>query len=364
MTTAERVSSALLGLFTGDALAMPVHWFYRPADILAAFPPAGITRMEAAPAHHPSSIMNLHSTSAAGRRKVAGGASERIKVVGDVILAGRRQHWGVPNRHYHHGMPAGENTLNAWCARWLMEHLLREDNYQLDAWLDDYIEKMTADPPAHPDTYAESYHRGFFANYAAGKSPRDCGVVSHDTPSMGALVSVVPLALALLSNHSVSETQTVCRAHVRATHPDKDLLTVVDAFVALMASLRAGDESHPAILAAAKAGTPGARLHVLADNVERRTFSDATVVGGRFSLACYIEDSWPSVCWLALRYGDDPAQALRCNANLGGENAHRGAVLGSLCGLISGRADESLVGDLNRRQDIEALVQNFTEKFA
>ena len=52
-----RVKAALVNLYIGDALSMPVHWFYNPVDILKAFPPNGITKMQAAPQSHPTSIM-------------------------------------------------------------------------------------------------------------------------------------------------------------------------------------------------------------------------------------------------------------------------------------------------------------------
>lgn len=41
----SRVKAALVNLYIGDALSMPVHWFYNPVDILKAFPPHGITKM-------------------------------------------------------------------------------------------------------------------------------------------------------------------------------------------------------------------------------------------------------------------------------------------------------------------------------
>lgn len=37
--------------------------------------------------------------------------------VGDVINHGKHDFWGRPGVHYHQGMKAGENTLNALCAR-------------------------------------------------------------------------------------------------------------------------------------------------------------------------------------------------------------------------------------------------------
>lgn len=82
LTPIQHAQSGLQLLFIADALSMPVHWYYNPGDITREFP-CGIRRFEAAPAKHPSSIMNLHSTSGGGR----GGQSGNI--VGDVILKGK-----------------------------------------------------------------------------------------------------------------------------------------------------------------------------------------------------------------------------------------------------------------------------------
>jgi hypothetical protein len=42
---------------------------------------------------------------------------------GDVINHGKHKFWGVPGMHYHQGMKAGENTLNALCARVLLRSI-------------------------------------------------------------------------------------------------------------------------------------------------------------------------------------------------------------------------------------------------
>ena len=112
----DRARSSLKLIFTADALSMPVHWFYNPRDISTYFPPSGIVKMEPAKPNHPSSIMNLHSTAAGGR----GSQTNSKQIVGDVILKGKRQFWGQKGMHYHNGMPAGENTLNAYCARLML----------------------------------------------------------------------------------------------------------------------------------------------------------------------------------------------------------------------------------------------------
>lgn len=355
----KRAKAALANLFIGDALSMPVHWFYNPGDILRKFSPHGIQAMEAAPESHPSSIMALHSTSQGGRGQQ--GSLAQPEIVGDVILKGKRHLWGRPDGHYHHGMQAGENTLNAWWARWVMQSMTHHGNYDSRRWVAEYIEKMTADSPQHPDTYAESCHRGFFANWQKGIEATRCGAVTHDTPSMGALVSVAPLALALLTRHSLDSVQQQCRTHVWLTHPDESLMRVVDSYVALMAGLLGRPEGSSTLdlFATAAAVVPGTKLKALVDQPR----GDAFVVGRTYSLACYITDSWPSVCYLAAKYADNPGKALRINTNLGGENAHRGSVLGTLVGLASSDMDRELYESLAAHDELDREITQWLDTF-
>ena len=69
-------------------------------------------------------------------------------------------------------------------------------------------------------------------------------------------------------------------------------------------------------------------------NRERR--SDLHVIGSQLSPACYIEHSFPAVLYLAARYSDDFEAALVANTNVGGDNCHRGAVLGAIIGASLG----------------------------
>ena len=355
------VKAALCNLFVGDALSMPVHWYYNPGDILRQFGKLGVQEMHAAPEHHPSSIMALHSTKTGGRRSVEGRQAER-EVVGDVILKGKRDLWEKKGTHYHHGLPAGENTLNAWWARELMQYLLDENGYSIDTWVERYIDFMTATPARHPDTYAESCHRGFFANWANGKNPLECGATTHDTPSMGALVTIAPLVIALSKDHSPTELKKICRAHVQLTHPDESLLLVVDAYVELLLSLMMRSENDDSVLPQLQTAikvTGPTDLSKLMQNQR----GDAAIVGARYSLACYISDSWPSVCYLAGKYHESPAKAMVVNTNLGGENAHRGAVLGTIVGAASGVVATELYEQLAHKQDLEHLVDRFLSQF-
>ena len=344
-----RAIAALKNSFVADALAMPVHWYYNPGDIFKQFP-KGITQFEAAPKFHPSSIMSLHSTQQGGRTAVARGSQPEI--VGDVILKGKRQYWGIPNKHYHQGMGAGENTLNAYCARALLKSIAsNEGEYSRDAFLDAYIDLLTADEPQHPDTYAESYHRGFFSNQEAGKDDYECGAVTHDTASVGGLVTLGPLALiCLLQGKELAQVQTTCRTHLHLTHPDEELALVSDFYVELLQRLLWRDQESPLeIIADIAKRSAGLKLpELLAKNR-----SDFEIVGGLFTSACYISGSWPSVLYFAYKYVDATKAGLLANTNVGGDNVHRGSVLGLILGLVSGSALDDLFGQLTETAAIE-----------
>ncbi|WP_218418236.1 ADP-ribosylglycohydrolase family protein [Alteromonas lipotrueae] len=342
----SRAIAALKNAFIADALAMPVHWYYNPADILKDFP-GGIQQFEDAPSFHPSSIMSLHSTSQGGRSKAS--KQEKKNIVGDVILKGKRQYWTGANQHYHQGMKAGENTLNAHCARVLLNASV--PHYQQAAFLDGYIKLLCADKPAHPDTYAESYHRGFFANLAAGKPANDCGAVTHDTASIGGLVTIGPVALSCaLKGDALNDIQRLCRNHLYLTHPSEDLGAVCDDYVELLYRLLyRTDESPQNILEdIALRGNHISLAKLVANNK-----SDIEIVGRQFSPACYISDAWPSVLYFAYRYVDDEKKALTANANVGGDNVHRGFVLGTLMGLIKGAPIRDMFEQLADAKEIE-----------
>jgi ADP-ribosylglycohydrolase len=50
------------------------------------------------------------------------------------------------------------------------------------------------------------------------------------------------------------------------------------------------------------------------------------------SPACYLKDAFPASLFLAWKYADDLESALVANTNLGGDNCHRGIVVGALVG--------------------------------
>lgn len=343
----SRAMAALKLIYVADALSMPVHWFYNPQDIINAFP-GGIRKFEAAPKQHPHDFLSLPA--ATGKQ-----------IVGDVILKDKRKFWGVPNQHVHQGMQAGENTLNAHCARLVTRTLIgNSGHYDANKFLDSYIAFMTSDISQHPDTYAESYHRGFFENLERGLPPNKCGKASDATASVGGLVTTAPVAIAeLLAERNLSKAQQICREHLWLTHPDEILAKVCDAYVELIDALLFRDQGDDAktIIAKAAQNSVGIDLKSLCE----KSLDDNDIIGGTFAKACPIKDSWPSLLYLAYKYNNDSKAALLSNTNVGGENCHRGSVLGVIMGLSNADAIndffEKLVDTNVISEEIDALLK-------
>ena len=357
ISKANRMRGALWGMFVGDALAMPVHWYYNIAALWQDF--GQIKDYHAPKVHHPNSIMALANTGKAGRGSQAG------DIVGEVILKGKKHHWGQPNRHYHQGMNAGDNTLNLLCARVLLRSLVSKGHYDSNDFLHEYIRFMT-EPDRHNDTYAESYHRDFFSNYAKGIAPDKCaGIEGHDTASMGGLVSLPLVIMATLRDGDLATTNTAALTQQRQTHNSSLLERHTLELSTLLFHIFHDvdpDTEKLACAAASKLGFPAAKV---IETVRRNHSTDLDVIGGLLSPACYIDQSFPSVLYLAARYHDDFENALIANTNVGGDNCHRGAVLGAILGASLGvqAIPNRWINGLSAHAELDDEIEKFIAKY-
>ena len=358
LSKADRMRGALWGMFIGDALAMPVHWYYSISTLWQDF--GQIRDYQAPKAHHPNSIMALASTGKAGR------GSQDGDIVGTVILKGKKQHWGPANRHYHQGMQAGDNTLNLLCTRVLMRSLNSKNQYEPADFLNEYISFMTQ-LNRHNDTYAESYHRDIFANYANGIAPNNCaGPDGHDTAYICGLVSIPLIIMATLGANNLATTQESILTHQRLTHRSKLLERYTVEFGELMFQLFTDAHLEVEQLiynSANKLGFPAAKI---VESVRRNNSADSEVIGGIISPACYIDQSFPSVLYLAARYYDDFESAMIANTNVGGDNCHRGAVLGAILGATLGveAIPNRWINGLTAHAELSDEIEQFVSQFA
>jgi ADP-ribosylglycohydrolase len=319
----SKIRGALLGLGIGDALSMPVHWYYNRWALENDYGQVVDYLKPRNP--HPDSILWRSQYKASNAR--------------GEILHDQARYWGKRGLHYHQFLKAGENTLNVKICRLLVDSLNQNRGYDANDFLNKYIAFMTT-PNSHRDTYIEEYHRNFFANYASGIAPHKCGV---EEKHIGGLVGIVPI-IAFYANQP-QQAQEHALEHLALTHPGKKMEVSASLIVHILLQVFDGNPLQEVILGQLQVQNNPLLGHPFTKLLKE---PDETVIGKYFSTACYVEDAVPAVIYLALKYHKDPEKALIVNTNLGGDNAGRGAVLGALLGAAHGteKFPERWVGGL------------------
>ena len=301
----NRWEQAFLGSLAADALAMPVHWYYD----------TGALRREYGTVDRFLEPKNSHSGSILWRSEY-----NALNEKGD-ILRDQARYWGQRGIHYHQFLKAGENTLNFQLARELFALVRERGGYDADAWLERYIARML-EPGWHRDTYVEEYHRAFFTRYSQGKKPRRCGISDEH---IGGLATV-PALCAALEGMSLPELRVVVKEHVGLTHAHANVLRAADTLLRLLWGVALGEPVREVIRREAGDWISGNK----ADSWLHQP--DEHVIGSRFSPACYIADAMPAALYLVWKYHNDFTAGIVANAMVGGDNCHRGAVVGSILG--------------------------------
>lgn len=319
--TIDPATQVFLGSLVADAVAMPVHWYYDQAALDRDYPGLAAAAGSDAPFLAPH---NPHSGSILWRSHWTPPAAKFD------ILREQAAFWGQHGIHYHQFLAAGENTLNFRLATELLSFVRRHREYDAEKWLDRYVAVML-EPGWHRDTYVEEYHRHFFTNLAAGRKSINCGV--RDV-HIGGLVPVPALVAALGPRHH--DLREIVRRHVNLTHKDPDVLAAADTLVKILADALPRPDAPARSTAEAAAVLREAILEHGRDWISAAKLaaweglSDRRLVGGTLSSACYIDEAFPAALALAHRHAGDFTAGVVANARCGGDNCHRGAVVGSL----------------------------------
>jgi len=323
--TEARERSCLLGAFLGDALAMPVHWYYDRAALVRGY--GCVAELTAPKNPHPGSIL-WRSSYAAPNAK-------------GEILHDQAQYWGRRDVHYHQFLHAGENTLNLQLALELLASLRACGRYDRDDYMRRYVIFMTT-PARHRDTYIEECHRNFFTRYARGKKPADCG---GEDIHIGGLAHVPVLAVWFADDEAAA--LAAVREHVRVTHRGEQIEAAARDLTKMLVAILRGAGARESIEQSGHGWVGRKKLSSWAG------LPDQEVIGPVLSPACYLSDSFPASLFLAWKYADDLESALVANTNLGGDNCHRGVVIGALVGAGGSGVPERWRRGLLCRQFLE-----------
>jgi ADP-ribosylglycohydrolase len=356
--TEDRLRGALWGAFIGDALAMPVHWYYSRPQLKHDF--GRIDGYHAPKPRFQGSIMSLSNTGGGGR------GSDQGDIVGRVILHGKKEFWRREgDYHYHHGLLPGENTLDANILRLLLVQLTADQGTLSEqAVLQRYVDFMTT-PGNHNDTYASTTHRLFFSNFARGVPLAQCpGNDDHNVDAIDALPTLIPYILA----------GTTQAGTLMALSGEIGLHSTVQRVMGLFRKDSNGELQRygerfggllSAVISSTEGGTPDALRKILKSAADDISFSVERSVEQKDDpmSACYLTTSYPALLHFAFKHAGRIDDALLASTNAGGENVARGACLGALMGAHTGREAipswmvEGLHGKEQLEQDIEGFVQ-------
>ncbi|MGC6425206.1 MAG: ADP-ribosylglycohydrolase family protein [Lentimonas sp.] len=312
------MQNAMSGALVADAISMPVHWYYDTDALDRDYP--NLTSYQAPRNPHPDSI--LWRSKYVPRNKDAD------------ILHDQAQYWGRRGVHYHQFLSAGGNTLNFLLGIQLYRLVKTAGEYDADVWLQQYVECMRTSG-WHSDTYAEEYHRAFFENLASGKRLKNCGISDIH---IGGLTAVPFLLAAIdtLGDRDAANDVELVQSHLALTHSGPSVAKAGAAFVEILHALHAGAALREAIAEYGRQWATDGMLDTWSQ------LEDRVVVGRHLTTACYLPESFTASLYFAWKYHNDFTAGVVANARCGGDNAHRGAVVGALLGAANGVPEQWL----------------------
>lgn len=399
-----RIENALWGLFISDALSMPAHWYYKREYIKRDF--GAITGYNDAPNPHPESFMvgndyhpDVSKANEMGRPYDILHDHIRFYNTSYNHLAIRTaEHAGehanpmpILNEryHYHHGLKAGENTLAANLVRVLMRSVIAKGDYDQDAFLQDLIAYMST-PGNNRDPYCEIYIRSWFESYSKGVAPELCAQKQRSVWSIGSHGGIIrPLVLSIFANEPY-QGLGMAISHQQLTHRSENVSSALGVLAPLLHTLLKGEDPHATISEYAKKVRlikikgeelsktyrahkgPGNipkdqmwKIHTEFSNqyldVNRvlEEYSDDEIIGKLFATACYPEHGVPLLLCLLQRNNADFKASLLANANAGGDNVHRGMILGLLAGASTTEIPHELKSGLLAYHELENEISDF-----
>jgi len=398
------VKNALWGLFISDAICMPAHWYYKLEYLKKDF--GKIKGYNNAPLLHPESFMVGNDYFPDVKN------AQRLDRPYDILHHHKQfyntsySHLDIPTKvhsgehanlmpslderyHYHYGLKAGENTLGANLVRVLMRSVIKNKGYNQESFLNDFVEYMSSSE-TNNDPYLEIYIRDWFEKYSKGTAPELCAQNQKQRWSIGSHGGIIrPLVLALTAKNSY-EALGISIEHQHLTHKSEAVSSALSILVPMLFDLLNTDEPLKVLYDYSKnislikihgkelsqiyhdSGGPGNiskekmwKIHTefsdrsLSDILPSAT--DEKMITARFSTACYPEHGLPLIFYFLYKNGFGFASSIYANANAGGDNVHRGMILGLLAGAVSKNISVSLKKGLIEYETIKKEIEQFAK---
>jgi len=291
VTTEDRLRGAVWGQFVGDAAALGTHWIYDLSKLSARFP-GGVFGFEAP----------------------AGGEYHQSKKPGD-------------QTHY------GDGALV------LLESIAEQGGFDPRAFGKNFVETFGS---SHYDGYLDWATKGTLKNYkqfTESNSPGDYDFQQGADDAEAATASrLAGLAVRYWRDPNLPAT---IEALTRVCQNNRRAIGYMKLHGLLLVELFLGRDVHAAVEnAIGKVGPLAPRLNAeLGQQTQKalaETGKEVTAATLEFGQACPLPQSFPSALHAFLKHSDDFEAAILANLRAGGDNAGRGAMLGSWLGAHLG----------------------------
>ena len=403
----QRLKNALWGIFISDAISMPAHWYYKRAYIREGFDGA-IKDYNDAPHPHPESFMvgggyfpNIEKAKALGRpydilhqhlRFYDTNYSQRdIKLS---VHAGEHAN-AMPNLderyHYHHGLKKDDNTLGANLMRVLMRSIIETKAYDQKHFINAFVSYMTT-PELNKDPYSEVYVRAWFNNFTDGVPAHACAQEQREVWSIGSSGGAIRPLLLSLTSTSPYQALGVALQHQQITHRSDNVSSALTYLVPLlhellhkkdpMSTLKEHASKVQLIKIKGSALSKTYAEHMGPGNIPPdemwkihtefsdetldlehllNTYSEDKILGTVFTTGCYTEHSIPVLSYLLYKNKFDFRASILANANAGGDNVHRGILLGMLVGAANDSIPQDMKEGLSDYEAIDSEINDFVD---
>lgn len=401
----KRLENALWGIFISDAMSMPAHWYYKRDYIREGFD-GGITCYNDAPHPHPESFMvgnsylpNIQKAKELNRPYDI--LHEHLRFYdtnynhADIKLSVHAGEHANPmpsldeRYHYHHGLKKGDNTLGANLMRVLMRSIIKTKEYKQEVFIDDFVHYMTT-PNLNKDPYSEIYVRAWFNNYTNGQPAHACAQEQRKVWSIGSSGGAIRPLLLSLTSASIYQALGVALQHQQITHRSDNVSSALTVLVPLLHELLAKKDpkqtlkEHASKIQLIK--IKGSELtksyadHKGPGNIPHdemwkihtefsdkkldldyllETYNEDEILGTVFTTGCYTEHSLPVLSYLLYKNDFDFRACILANANAGGDNVHRGILLGMLAGAANDEIPQDLKEGLSQYKEIAKEIEEF-----
>jgi ADP-ribosylglycohydrolase len=291
VTTENRLRGAVWGQFVGDAAALGAHWIYDLSELTARFP-GGVFGFEAP---------------AAG--------------------------------HYHESKKPGDQTHYGDGALVLLESIAENGGFDPRAFGHRFVETFGS---SHYRDYLDWATKGTLKNYQRFTESNPSGNYDFQQGADDAEAATASRLAGLAVRYwRDSNLPATIESVTRVCQNNRRAVAYMKYHGLILAELFLGRDPHEALENALMKVTPltprlDTELRQQTQKVLAETGKEVTEATLEFGQACPLPQSFPSALHTFLKHSNDFETAILANLRAGGDNAGRGAMLGSWLGAHLG----------------------------